>query len=104
MGIGYVVGHFFPAGVHVTQCPGQIWLSVWWGMVINGWVCTTEVVTGGVNVKGVSACQDSIATMEACATASAFLMWVRQFYWKGAGCNVAHLFFLAWLAYQYCAW
>ena len=49
-----VVGHFFLAGVHVAQYPGQVWLGIWSGMVTTCWVFTTEVVASCENIKEVS--------------------------------------------------
>ena len=60
---------------------GVLW--VWSGIVTNGWVCTTGVVAGFVNIKDISTC--SVAMVGACATASASLTWPSQFCCKGAG-------------------
>ena len=81
--MGYVIGHCFPTGVHVTQFPGDFWL--WLEMVISGCVCTTGAGAGCMNVKDISACCVGIAIVEASATASAFLTLASQFCWENVG-------------------
>ena len=61
-------------------------------MVTNGWMCATGVVAGCENVKDISTCGVGIATVEACAMASASLTWVSQFWWKGAGSYPTFIF------------
>ena len=88
--MGYSLGHCFPAGVHITQYPGN--LSVWSDKVTNGQVGTAGTVVGCMNVVDAAACLVDITTNAAgwanvgvWNVASASLAWASQFHWKNAG-------------------